>query len=83
MPTPEEQAREHIDQALEQAGWKVQDYKSAHLHAGSGVGLRNFPPLSGHGFPDYLLYIDGQAAGDSRTHISVSQYRRNSSVTTY
>ena len=63
MPTPEDQAREHIDQALEQAGWNVQDYKSAHLHAGRGVVLRNFPLVSGHGFADYLLYIDGKAAG--------------------
>lgn len=53
MPTPEEQAREHIDQALEQAGWRVQDYKSANLHAGRGVVLRNFPLVSGHGFADY------------------------------
>ncbi|MGH9550420.1 MAG: hypothetical protein ACRD3W_13645 [Terriglobales bacterium] len=28
MPTPEDQAREHIDQALEQAGWNVQGYKT-------------------------------------------------------
>jgi type I restriction enzyme R subunit len=63
MPTPEDQAREHIDQALEQAGWKVQDYKSANLRAGRGVVLRNFPLQSGHGFADYLLYLDGKAAG--------------------
>ena len=63
MPTPEDQAREHIDQALEQAGWRVQDYKSANLHAGRGVVLRNFPLVSGHGFADYLLYVDGKAAG--------------------
>jgi len=63
MPTPEDKAREHIDQALEQAGWNVQDYKSANLHAGRGVVLRNFPLVSGHGFADYLLYIDGKAAG--------------------
>jgi type I restriction enzyme, R subunit len=63
MATPEDQAREHIDQALEQAGWKVQDYKSANLHAGRGVVLRNFPLVSAHGFADYLLYIDGKAAG--------------------
>jgi type I site-specific restriction endonuclease len=31
MATPEDRAREQIDQALEQAGWKVQDYKSANL----------------------------------------------------
>ncbi|MDE3040080.1 MAG: DEAD/DEAH box helicase family protein [Nitrospirota bacterium] len=63
MPTPEDQAREHIDQALERAGWRVQDYKSANLHAGRGVVLRNFPLVSGHGFADYLLYVDGKAAG--------------------
>jgi len=63
MATPEDKARAHIDQALEQAGWKVQDYKSANLHAGRGVVLRNFPLVSGHGFADYLLYIDGKAAG--------------------
>ena len=63
MLTPEDQAREHIDQALEQAGWRVQDYKSANLRAGRGVVLRNFPLQSGHGFADYLLYLDGKAAG--------------------
>jgi len=47
MPTWEEQAREHIDQALEQAGWRVQDYKSANFHAGRGVVIRNFPLVSG------------------------------------
>ncbi|MDH4303964.1 MAG: DEAD/DEAH box helicase family protein [Nitrospira sp.] len=63
MPTPEDQARERIDHALEQVGWRVQDYKSANLQAGRGVVLRNFPLVSGHGFADYLLYIDGKAAG--------------------
>ena len=63
MPTPEDHAREHIDQALEQAGWRVQDYKSANLRAGRGVVLRNFPLQSGHGFADYLLYLDGKAVG--------------------
>lgn len=63
MPTPEDKAREKIDQALEKAGWKVQDYKSANLHAWRGVALRNFPLASGHGFADYLLYVDGKAAG--------------------
>ncbi len=44
MPTPEDHAREHIDQALEQVGWRVQDYKHANLHAGRGVALTNFRP---------------------------------------
>lgn len=63
MLTPEDEARAHIDWALEQAGWKAQDYKSAHLHAGRGVVLRNFPLAIGYGFADYLLYVDGKAAG--------------------
>ncbi|MBI4001499.1 MAG: DEAD/DEAH box helicase family protein, partial [Nitrospira defluvii] len=48
---------------LVSAGWVVQDYRQAHIHAGRGVVLRNFPLTSGHGFADYLLYIDGKAAG--------------------
>jgi hypothetical protein len=63
MSTPEDHAREHIDHALEQAGWRVQDYKSANLDAGRVVVLRNFPLVSGHGFADYLLYVDDKAAG--------------------
>ena len=63
MPTPEDKAREKIDAALNKAGWKVQDYKNANLQAGRGVALRNFPLASGHGFADYLLYVDGKAAG--------------------
>ena len=63
MPTPEDRAREHIDQALAKAGWVVQDTKAANLGAGRGVALRNFPLAGGHGFADYLLYLDGKAAG--------------------
>ncbi len=63
MPTPEDKAREKIDVALNKAGWKVQDYKDADLSAGRGIALRNFPLASGFGFADYLLYVDGKAAG--------------------
>ncbi len=63
MPTPEDKAREKIDQALQKAGWTVQDTKAANLTAGRGIALRNFPLVSGHGFADYLLYIDGKATG--------------------
>lgn len=62
MPTPEDKARDDIDEALEQGGWNVQDYNHANLHAGRGVVLRNFPLLSGHDFVDYPLYADGKAA---------------------
>jgi type I restriction enzyme R subunit len=63
MPAPEEKARQRIDEMLSKAGWVVQDYKSANIRAGRGVVLRNFPLTRGHGFADYLLYIDGKAAG--------------------
>jgi type I restriction enzyme R subunit len=32
----------------------------AHISAGPGVAIREFP-LPGHGFADYLLYVDGKA----------------------
>jgi type I restriction enzyme, R subunit len=40
---------------------------SANLHAGSGavkgVAIREFPLNPGHGFADYLLYVNGKACG--------------------
>ncbi len=48
---------------LEQAGWAVQDVKHANLYAKKGVAIREFDLKSGYGTADYLLYIDGQAAG--------------------
>ena len=43
MTTPEEEARELIDQQLAQAGWQVQDYADMNLYAQSGVAVREFP----------------------------------------
>ena len=59
---PEQQARETIDKLLTQAGWVVCDASQVNIHAARGVAIREFP-LPGHGFADYLLYIDGKAAG--------------------
>ncbi len=59
---PEQQARETIDKLLAQAGWLVCDASQVNIHAARGVAIREFP-LPGHGFADYLLYIDGKAAG--------------------
>ena len=58
---PEVQAREEIDRQLTDAGWIVQDRAAANLSAGPGVAVREFP-LKG-GPVDYLLYVDGAAAG--------------------
>ncbi len=63
MPTPEDKAREKIDQALKEAGWVIQDTRAANVSVARGIALTNFPLASGHGFADYLLYIDGKAAG--------------------
>ena len=61
--TPEQEAREIIDRMLDQSGWDVQDLRAAKIHAKKGVAIREFPLNQGHGFADYLLYVDGQAAG--------------------
>jgi type I restriction enzyme R subunit len=61
MPTPEEQAREKIDQLLEAAGWRVQDRSQLNLGAAVGVAVREFPLQTG--FADYLLFVNRQAAG--------------------
>jgi type I restriction enzyme R subunit len=59
----EQDARAQIDRLLTAAGWRVQDAKAANLHAGLGVAIREFPLKEGHGFADYMLYVDGKAAG--------------------
>src|SRR3989339_999667 len=61
--TPEQQARQNIDTLLQQAGWHVCHMLHANIHALRGVALREFPLNPGYGFADYLLYIDGKAAG--------------------
>lgn len=63
MPQPEEIARQQIDLLLTQAGWHVCDAKAANIHAAAGVAIREFPLEQGHGFADYLLYLNGKAAG--------------------
>jgi type I site-specific restriction endonuclease len=63
MAQPEQQAREEIDRLLTSAGWRVSGLGEANIHASRGVALREFPLDSGYGFADYLLYIDGKAAG--------------------
>lgn len=46
-----------------QAGWHVCNMSDANIHADRGPALREFPLNTGYGFADYLLYIDGKAAG--------------------
>jgi type I restriction enzyme R subunit len=60
---PEAEARKTIDALLTAAGWFVQDVKEANVTAARGVAVREFPLKPGHGSADYLLYVDGVAAG--------------------
>jgi type I restriction enzyme R subunit len=63
MTTPEDEARETIDRLLSQASWAVCNQGDANILANRGVAIRNFTLKSGHGFADYLLYVNGKAAG--------------------
>lgn len=60
---PETRARAKIDAQLEASGWLVQDYDDMNLSAAPAVAVREFRMKSGHGFVDYLLFLDGQAIG--------------------
>lgn len=61
MPKPEEDSRRKIDAALTAAGWTLQDRNAVNLYASQGVAVREFPLTTGHA--DYLLFVDGRAAG--------------------
>lgn len=65
--TPEARARQTIDTLLTAADWHVYDVANANIHAGGGavkgVAIREFPLNAGHGFADYLLYVNGKACG--------------------
>jgi type I restriction enzyme R subunit len=61
MPTPEEIAREHIDDLLNKAGWDVEDFKKVNLNTRRGVAVREFPTDSGPA--DYLLFVDRKPVG--------------------
>ncbi|GHU25716.1 hypothetical protein AGMMS50256_00850 [Betaproteobacteria bacterium] len=59
--TPEAQARQHIDQKLEQAGWAVQDRKAVNLSAALGVAVREYHTNTGPA--DYVLFVDRKLVG--------------------
>ena len=47
----------------EVAGRLIFDNDKANIYAARGIAIREFPLKPGYGFADYLLYIDGKAAG--------------------
>ena len=57
----EEQARQTIDELLQQAGWVVQDYARLNLGASLGIAVREFPLATGAA--DYLLLVAREAVG--------------------
>jgi type I restriction enzyme R subunit len=59
---PEEIARQMIDDLLQKAGWVLQDRKDFDRFASLGVAVREFL-VKDNNEADYLLFIDGKAAG--------------------
>jgi type I restriction enzyme R subunit len=59
--TPEQKARERIDEQLDETGWTVQSAAEMDITAARGVAVREFPLETG--FADYLLYGDCKALG--------------------
>lgn len=58
---PEEKARLQIDDQIEASGWTVQDLHDLDISSSLGVAVREFPLQAGP--TDYLLIVDGKAAG--------------------
>jgi type I restriction enzyme R subunit len=52
-----------IDAALAASGWIVQDRDEMNVAAGRGVAVREFKLKHGHGYADYLLFVDEKAVG--------------------
>ncbi|MGH8647226.1 MAG: restriction endonuclease subunit R, partial [Gammaproteobacteria bacterium] len=61
--TPEARARVEIDRQLEAAGWTAQHRDEMNLTAGNAIAVREFKLHKGHGFVDYMLFLDGKAVG--------------------
>src|SRR3989442_11104116 len=59
--TPEEQARQRIDEMLTASGWVIQDYRALNLAAGRGSVVREVPLKTGP--CDYLLLVDRKPVG--------------------
>ena len=65
-PSPEREARQYIDLALVAAGWVIQDRATMNLTAAPGIAVREFKMAPGHGFADYLLFVNGRPLGPWR-----------------
>lgn len=59
--TPDQHARDLIDQKLIAAGWVIQDKKRINFNAGLGVAIREYQTAVGPA--DYVLFVEGKAVG--------------------
>ena len=59
--TPEQIARDRIDERLRAAGWQVQDKDALDFNAARGIAVREYPTDVGPA--DYVLFADRQAVG--------------------
>jgi len=59
--TPEQRARVHIDRALRQAGWIIQNKDQVNLAAATGVAIREYSTDIGPA--DYVLFVDRKPVG--------------------
>ena len=59
--TPEQRAREAIDEKLSQSGWVIQDVKTFNPTASLGIAVREFPTSTGP--VDYTLFVEGKPVG--------------------
>ena len=60
--TPEQRARRNIDNMLEAAGWRIQNYADRDTGAALGVAVREYP-LANTQRADYLLFVNRLAVG--------------------
>lgn len=59
--SPEQLARDNIDNQLIACGWIIQDKSRINLNAGIGVAVREYQTDVGPA--DYVLFVDGKPAG--------------------
>ena len=59
--TPEQAARDRIDDRLRASGWRVQDRDAIDFNAGPGIAVREYPTDTGPA--DYVLFCDRKPVG--------------------
>ena len=59
--TPEQKARDNIDEMLGLAGWLVQDKKKIDFSASFGIAIREYQ--TDVGSADYVLFINKEPVG--------------------